>query len=100
MPKLMPGDLDEVYLRCEVADYDIHAEMRSNILLVSGDHYTKKGSRFWQRIKDHKELTHNEKLRLTRNHVQRIVKTITVNILSQAPSTTIIPNNEGESQDD
>lgn len=92
-------ELNQLYSEAEMADQDIFAEQRSNVLLVSGDHYTKKGSKFWNRIRDNRELSEQQKLRLTKNHIQKITKTYVNNIVSFAPGVAIVPANETELQD-
>ena len=99
MPNLNAADLDQLYQKAHQADEKLFSEMRSNILLVSGDHYNKRGSRFWNRIRSTKELTDSQRLRLTKNHVSTICGIITGNILSNAPNVTPVPNNEDEIQD-
>lgn len=91
--------LNQYYKESEEVDKDIFAEQRSNILLVAGDHYTKGKSRFFDRIKDSKEVSESQKLRITRNHTQKIAKTYVNNILSQAPGVKCVPANEKELQD-
>jgi len=99
MPNLNAAELDQLYTKANTTDEKLFAEMRSNILLVSGDHYNKRGSRFWNRIRSTKEISDGQRLRLTKNHVQTICGIITGNILSNAPAVTCIPNNEDEIQD-
>jgi len=99
MPNLSAAELDVLYTKANSNDDKMFAEMRSNLLLVSGDHYNKRGSRFWNRIRSTKELTDSQRLRLTKNHVATICGIITGNILSNAPNVTCIPNNEDEIQD-
>jgi len=83
----------------ESADSDLYSEQRSNVLLASGDHYSKKNSKWWNRIRESKELYNDQKLRLTKNHIHKITRTYENNILSQAPGVTPIPNNPKELQD-
>ncbi len=92
-------ELNELYREAEDLDRDLFSEQRSNILLVSGDHYTKKNSRWWNRIRDNKDLSNEQKLRLTKNHTQKISKIYVNNILTYAPGVTISPKNESELQD-
>jgi hypothetical protein len=92
-------DLNQIYSESEKADQELFAEQRSNILLISGDHYTKKNSRFWNRVRDSKDLSSEQKLRLTKNHIQKITKTYVNNIVSHAPWVTILPKNEKELPD-
>lgn len=93
------ADLNQLYTEADSTDQELFAEERSNILLVSGDHYTKKGSKFWNRIRDNRELSEQQKLRLTKNHIQRIIKSYENNILSHSPSVAVVPANENELQD-
>jgi hypothetical protein len=99
MSNLTAAELDQLYTKANTADEKLFAEMRSNILLVSGDHYNKRGSRFWNRIRSTKELTDGQRLRLTKNHTATICGIITGNILSNAPNVMPVPNNEDEIQD-
>lgn len=99
MPTHGIQELNELFNEAEQADQDLFAEQRSNILLISGDHYTKKTSRFWNRIRDSRELSNEQKLRLTKNHTQKIVKTYINNILTHAPTTGFSAKNESELSD-
>ena len=99
MPKLNAGELDMLYVEANNADQEIFSEMRSNILLISGDHYQRQGSRFWNRIRSNEDVTKSQKLRLTKNHIKKINTDITTIILSHAPAAMIMPNNEDEVQD-
>lgn len=93
------GELNSLYSEAETCDSDIFAEQRSNILLASGDHYTKKGSKFWNRIRDEKQLSNEQKLRLTKNHTHKITNAYINNIVSQAPGVQPVPNNPKELSD-
>lgn len=99
MPNLKASDLYQQYTDSISMDAEIYAEMRSNILLVSGDHYARQGSRFWNRIRDNEDLTKQQKLRLTKNHIRKITNDYVSVILSHSPATIVIPNNEDELQD-
>lgn len=92
-------DLEAIYTDAEQVDHEIFAEMRSNLLLVAGEHYTKKQSLFYQRVRDSKGLTEQQKLRLTKNHTQKICKLYVNNILSMAPGVGFCPRNENELPD-
>ena len=99
MPNKNAAELDELYRAANQVDDKLFSEMRSNIKLVSGDHYNRQGSKFWNRIRSTKELTDNQKLRLTKNHIQNIVSKYTENILNDAANAKPFPNNEDEIQD-
>ena len=92
-------ELEALYRDAEGVDQEVFAEMRSNVLLIAGEHYNKKYSNFYRRIRDSKELNEAQKLRLTKNHVQRIHKIYVNNILSLAPGVGFEAKNEDELQD-
>ena len=99
MPSLNVADLMKDLVDSETADKTIHAEQRSNVLLVSGEHYTKRNSKYWNRLRESRNLTQDQKLRLTKNHLQKIVKTYTNETLRYAPGVMAAPNNDKETQD-
>lgn len=92
-------DLNQCYTEADQCDQELFAEQRSNILLVSGEHYTKRGSKFWNRVRDTRDLTQEQKLRLTKNHTQKITKTYTNNITKFAPGVMCAPQNPNELSD-
>ena len=93
------SDLNELYTSADQADQEIFTEQRSNILLIAGEHYTRKNAKYWNRIRDSKDLSNEQKLRLTKNHIQKITKTYVNNIIQHAPSTKIVPRNPKENKD-
>lgn len=99
MKKHSINELIRLYTEAESADQELFAEQRSNLLLISGDHYQKKGSRFLQKMRDNKQLSDEQKIRLTKNHIQRIVKRYVNNIITASPWVMPVPNNESELQD-
>ena len=99
MKKKTIEELNKCYREAELVDADIFAEQRSNILLVSGNHYNRKNSSFWNRVRDSEKLNADQKIRLTKNHIYRISKIRKNIILSHASSVRAFPNNESELQD-
>ena len=99
MKELNHKELLRLYKEGDAADNFLYSEQRSNLLLVAGQHYAKKGSRFWNRVRDDARLTEEQKLRLTLNHIQRICKIYENEIISYAPAVSVLPKNEGELQD-
>jgi hypothetical protein len=91
--------LDREYRDGESSDKSTFAEMRSNLLLISGDHYAKKDSLINRRIRDNRELTDAQKLRLTKNHTRRICHLYANNILSAGPNVGFAPKDENSIQD-
>lgn len=93
-------ELNKLYTDGEEVDNKIWAEMRSNLLLVAGDHYSKSSSsKFTERVRDSKEISPEVKLRLTRNHIQRLSKIYVNAITNLAPSVAFVPANPKELQD-
>lgn len=92
-------ELNQLYHESDQIDQKLFAEQRSNVLLVSGDHYQNRNSRFLNKLRDNRELTDQQKLRLTKNHTQRISKTYVSNILSAAPGVTVVPRNDTDLSD-
>lgn len=99
MPNYNANELDEIYRKAIDIDARIYAEMRSNTMLVSGDHYAKEYSIYWDRIRNSEGLDKQQKLRLTKNHIRKITQDYTTVLLSHAPGTTVMPNNLTELQD-
>lgn len=93
------AELNALYQEADQADQEIFTEQRSNVLLVAGEHYTRKNSKHWNRIRDSKDISSEQKLRLTKNHIQKITKTYVNNIIQHAPSVKVTPRNEKENQD-
>ncbi len=91
-------ELNRLYLKAEEVDRDIFAEMRSNILLVSGDHYQKPG-RHERGPRGANLARPSEKLRLIKNHMHRISRNYVSSILSESPSVIIRPQIETDLQD-
>jgi hypothetical protein len=73
--------------------------MRSNVLLNSGEHYNRRQSNFYKRIRDSKELSIEQKLRLTKNHTQNIAKMYVNNIMSHNPGVGFSPRREEDLHD-
>ena len=95
------SDLNQLYNHANEVDRYIHAEQRSNVLLAFGDHYNRRFSRFWGRLRDNQQINdaNDQRLRITKNHIYRATRTIINAILSMAPDVTVLPKNEREVQD-
>src|SRR5690606_18470640 len=91
--------LNGYYTDGDSCDQEVFSEMRSNILLAAGDHYNKRQSRYFKRIRDAKGLSDEQKLRLTKNHIQKICKIYANNILSMNPGVGFTPKDENSMHD-
>ena len=86
--------LNVLYFDGESCDMEVFADQRSNLLLVAGYHYNRRWSHFYKRIRDTRELNAEQKLRLTKNHIQNICKKYANNILSATPGVGFEPKDE------
>lgn len=93
------AELNELYVSAEAEDKEVFSEMRSNIQLVAGDHYSKKHlDKYFNRIRTN-GMTENQKLRLTKNHVAKIAHHYEESIMSQSPGVKIFPAIDSDMQD-
>lgn len=99
IPELSLDDLNRYYNEGEECDKRVFAEMRTNLQLVAGEHYVREGSKYWNRIRDNKQLSSEQRVKLTKNHIQRVTKIYRNAIESAAPGLTIVAANESELQD-
>lgn len=93
------ADLDQLYTDADEADKELFAEMRSNILLNSGEHYNKMRSNFFKRLRDTRGIAQEQKIRLTKNHVGKISDSYVNHIVSTAPGVGFEPAQRSELQD-
>jgi len=92
-------ELNKHYRDSESCDDEIFAEMRSNLLLVSGNHYSKKTTGFFSRIRQTQKLNETQKLRLTKNHIHKITRNYIQAISGKVPGVIPAPQNEMDMQD-
>jgi hypothetical protein len=99
IPDLSLEDLSRMYLDGETCDKSVFAEQRTNLQLVAGQHYVREGSKFYNRIRSNKQLSNETRLKLTKNHTQRVTKIYRNSIESFAPGVQILAANEKELAD-
>ena len=93
-------DLNKHYKQAEEADSELFAEMRSNLLLEAGNQYSKKlQSGIFNQIRNSVRLSEAQKLRIVKNHLQKITKTYKNAILEKMPGVSVVPHNELDMQD-
>jgi len=98
--ELSNEELNSMYSEGEMMDKGKFAEFRSNLRMISGQHYNnEKRKYFVNRIREQQNLTDSQKLRLTKNHTGKIFSLYVNNIVSNTPGLTILPNNKKEIQD-
>lgn len=98
-PKSKLSGLNDWFKNAESVDKDLFPEQRSNILLVSGEHYSKLVKQAFSNIRGRQDVAPEQKIRLTKNHIQRIIGIYKQNILSAAPGVAIFPHNEQDLND-
>ena len=91
--------LNKIYDASETVDKKMFTTFRSNILLTSGEHYTRRGDKYTNKSRVNTKPSNNTKLRLTKNHIYRITKTYENSIVSKAPGVRPVPKNDMEMQD-
>lgn len=98
MQKKNIADLNAIYEQITTSSKELFAEQRSNSMLVAGNHYSSKTADSWNRIRDLRTIPSEQKLRLTKNHIQKITKSYTNNLISSSPSVKVIPRDEKSNQ--
>ncbi len=99
MKKFTIEDLNRHYREGESCDDELFSEMRSNLLLVSGNHYSRKTTSFFTRIRNTQRMTDSQKLRLTKNHIHRIASHYHQAIMSKVPGVIPVAQNQLDMQD-
>lgn len=92
------AELNQLFSDGESADQELFAEQRSNIQLIAGDHYAKKGSKYFNRIRENKDIPQDQKIRLTKNHIRKIVLTYQNSITNYAPGVVATPKDKSSIQ--
>lgn len=91
-------DLDKLYTESEEVDKEDFAKMRSGLLMIAGDHYSKKNNQM-QRLRQAADLTEQARIRLTSNHLGLILRRTSNMIVTAAPSVAIGPKHKKELSD-
>jgi hypothetical protein len=87
--------LNDLYRHSESCDADVMSEMRSNILIVSGQHY-KKIQRGLSRSLDKMQVDKSKRLRLVKNHTAKAVSDVKDILASMAPGVLPYPAHEDD----
>ena len=97
--KMKIEELNTLYEDSKTVDRESLSEFRSNILLIAGEHYSRKLTEFYNRTRTNQQINENYKLRITKNYVHRAHRIYMSSILSRSPGTKISPRNPLEIQD-
>jgi hypothetical protein len=97
-PKL--DELNRIYTEAEQADREVFAEMRSNILLISGEHFSRLSSKSDKNLRGPSQSsTETQKLRIVKNHTHKVNRHYVSTIQSYAPGVTVGPQDPNSPQD-
>ena len=98
MKKHSADELNRLYEDADSADREVFAEMRSNIMLLSGEHFPKKGGET-DLVRDKSRPGDSVKLRIVKNHVHKVVRHYGTSILAHAPGVVCVPQKDTDLQD-
>lgn len=99
MAKKSAEEINSYFEEAETVDREVFAEMRSNVLLLAGEHYSKR-DRNRDTFRDKSQRSHEQfKLRIVKNHLHKIVRHYATATLAYAPGVTIVPQNDTDLQD-
>jgi hypothetical protein len=92
------GKLNDIFLKSESCDKDLFHEMRNNVRMVSGKQWEKTEHKLYNRVRNTK-ANEQVKVRLVKNHLNKITRIYINEILSLAPGAMITPHAESELAD-
>lgn len=99
MKDLDAKELDRLWTQAETCDKDVFSEFKSNVLLVSGKHYDKLESHTRGERGQLQNIDNKQKVRITKNWMQKITMKRKNGILSLSPDLKVYPANLNEAQD-
>lgn len=100
MTPLKIEELNKLHQDSKALDRESLAEMRSNILLIGGEHYSKRNvNDTFNRSRTQGSSPDNYKLRITKNWIHRAHRLYVSSITSQSPGVTVSPRTATELQD-
>lgn len=93
------NELNQWYQAADSVDREVYAEMRSNMLLVAGEHYSKASLQVYRaHIRENRDLTDIQRLRITKNHIHRGHRHWVQGLLTYASGTAVSPSTENDMQ--
>lgn len=98
MKKHTASELAQLFKDGKNCDQKLFTEMRSNILLSSGDHWKKVNEKSHRAIQS-SEISDANKIKLTKNHLGAIMEQHKAALMANMPGVMPVPYNETEAQD-
>jgi len=90
--------LNKLYKDAEDKDSSLFSEMKSNVLLVNSEHYKQIERSRRSRVEDREDMN-RQRVRITKNHIYRIMQKYKNGIMGLTPDLMAYPANESELQD-
>jgi len=91
--------LEDLYRKASEVDAAVFSEMRSNVLLVSGNHYPNRLSKMWNRQREQGNINEDQRVRLTKNHLGKIVRRFSNSVQNYAPGVSMKAKTDSDLQD-
>ena len=99
MKELKVSDLNGLYNDADATAKELFAEMRSNVKLYLGLHYSKQSQNGLRGLANAAPISKEKKLRLTQNHIGDIMDKRINSIVSHSPQVFIKPRHSAEIAD-
>lgn len=93
------GDIITLYDEARSCDSKLFADMRTNILLRNGKHYSETTTKMLKGLRDKGVISEKERIKITKNHIHRITNEYINSIISRNPSTVATPYNASDLSD-
>lgn len=93
------SDIREIVRSSKEADSVVHADMRSNVLLYSSEHYARRLNEVIGQSRGPDAAPKEKTIRITKNHTRRIINQYINTVTGHGPSATAAPSNENEIRD-
>lgn len=91
MPKLTITQLEKNYRDSVDTFQAYYDETKHNIMLVAGNHYSKINSKIYSKLRKNYTIPDNVKLKITKNHLNKVIKKKINSVIQYSPGTTILP---------
>lgn len=91
--------LTTLYEEARMCDKSLLSDMRTNVLLRNGKHYSETTTKSFKNLRDKGVISENQRIKITKNHIHRITNDYINSILSRNPSSAVRAYNESDMSD-
>lgn len=88
-----------LYEDARMCDKSLLADMRTNVMLRNGKHYSETTTKSFKNLRDKGVISENQRIKITKNHMHRITNDYINSILSRNPSSAVRAYNESDMSD-